>query len=155
MKKYALLLLMVLVLSTTAWAGFTSLSLTIQASNKTATGTFHFVGPEDARICIDPIDGPRDRCFSVKIYVDCDNCGCGGTKSFTTPITFPSKLCPGSRYTACVEVYCRGHKCCQTGGSRRIAKLTSSFSISGKGSSSSSSSSRSFWSSFMQSSRLF
>jgi hypothetical protein len=151
MRKYVLLLLIVLAVSANAWAGYTSLSLTVKAINDSASGTLRFTGPSDAKICIDPIKPPCDKCFSVKIFVDCDDCSCRATRSFCVPINFGSKLCPG-KYTVSVEIYCRCHKCCKDGCPKRIATLTSSFTISSKGSSTSSSSSSSFSSSSSSSS---
>jgi hypothetical protein len=143
MKKYALLSLVVITVSTNAWAGYLGLNLTVRTNNDTACGTLRFTGPADAKICIDPIQGPRDKKFSVKIFVDCKDCSCKGTNSFVVPINLGNKLCPGT-YTVCVEVYCRCGKCFKNGCPKRIAMLTSSFTVGGKGSSISSGSSSSF-----------
>jgi hypothetical protein len=132
MKKCTLLALTVLLaVSTNAWAGFLSFNLSVSTTQDSASGTFRFTGPKDARICVDPIQAPRDKCFTVKIFADCKDCGCPGTKSFSMPICFGRKLCPGT-YKVNIEVYCRCSKCCHNGCPKLVTKLTSSFTISGK-----------------------
>ena len=138
MKKLVWLL-MVLVMSATAWADL-SVRVSIRTTNSGACATVSGMAPADCYVWKKEWCGPGNT-HTLNVYVKGKDCSTRGFKSIGPYYETLSNLCPG-KHTVCVNVYCVCDKCCKWGtGSRLVARSSSTFTVGTCGGRSSSSSS--------------
>ena len=127
MKKYGLLLLMVLASSTTAWGAFACVEAPKYACpcedvyiNVSACLPFECEPCYDTKVCV------RGNMVIVDMYFYCEDCKCGGATCIDECVNI-GEFCPGM-YSVIVRIHC---KCLDPGCYRmkraRICALGSTF----------------------------
>ncbi len=114
MKKYGLLLLMVLAMSTPAWAGpfaCVTVDRCVPACedvsiNVKACLPFRDCVLQDTDVCV------RGALILVDMYFCCPSCRCGGATCVDEDVVVEGGLCPGM-YIVLVRIHCAcGGPCC-------------------------------------------
>jgi len=122
MKKYGLLFVMVLVMSTTAWGSMACVSVPSCApvcepvhAQVNACLPYYCSGDPCVNVCV------RGNMIIVNMVYECEDCDCGGATCVDECVDL-GELCPGM-YAVVVRIYCA----CECYSCPRICALGSSF----------------------------
>ena len=127
MKKYGLLLLMVLVTSTTAWAGpfaCVTVDRCVPACEDVTINVKACIPYRGCELIGEPEICVRGGLILVDMYYACPDCYCGGATCIDESPVVEDGLCPGM-YIVLVRIHC---VCCGPCGFRpRICAMGSTF----------------------------